>query len=180
VALRRETGFEEDDAPSAEDPNTVKDDRDQDTGDGDSGPGSPELPVDETTREPDTLPASAAPLGDGLLAAADGLIWGALTSAGEKLLRTPACPRSERGRAKTVQAAALHTLLTVDTSHVEQWRLLDGAWSRVPEIAARYGLNPDCLTDVLDSYCRELIAAGVEHRFEQTSGVLHAPCLAAA
>jgi hypothetical protein len=166
-ALRRETGFDDADAPAPGDRPPPR------------PPAAPQLPADETTREPETLPAAARPPGE-LLAAADGLIWGALTAAGEKLKRTPACPRSERGRAKELTPAVLHTVLPVDAAQVEQWRLLDGAWSRVPEVAARYGLDPDCLTTVLDSYCRELIAAGVEHRFDQTTGVLRAPCLAAA
>ncbi|MEZ0073603.1 hypothetical protein [Planotetraspora sp. GP83] len=180
-ALRRETGFEDDDAPSPEAPNTQRDRADQQPGPAPAPPGDPDLPVDETTKEPDTLPAAAAPMfGDGLVAAVDGLIWAALSAAGEKLIRTPACPRSERGRAKAMQPAALHTLLSVDSAHVEQWRLLDGAWARVPEIAVRYGVDPECLTRALDSYCRELIAAGVDHTYEQTTGVLRAPCLAVA
>ncbi|KAA9379628.1 hypothetical protein F5972_08210 [Microbispora cellulosiformans] len=181
-ALRRETGFEEDDAPRPGAPNTQGDRADD--GQERGRPADPDLPVDETMKEPDTLPAStsasAGVAGEGLLAAADGLIWAALSAAGEKLIRTPACPRSERGRAKAMQPAALHTLLSVDGAHVEQWRLLDGAWSRVPEIAARYGVDGDCLAASLDSYCRELIAAGVDHTWEQTAGVLRAPCLVAA
>ncbi|MBB6344340.1 hypothetical protein FHU36_000849 [Nonomuraea muscovyensis] len=159
-ALRRETGFDDSDAPRLGQNVRARETR---------------LPVDETTTPPDTLPASAMP--EGLLAAADGLIWGALSAAGEKLRRTPACPRSERARAKEMLSAALHTILPVEAVQVEQWRLLEGAWARVPEIAARYGLDAECLTATLDSYCRELIAAGVEHRYEQTSGVLRAPCV---
>lgn len=181
TALRRETGFEESDAPSAKE---VADRAKQQQPAGDvSGP----LPVDETTSEPDTLPASAAPAADvpaagpseGLLAAADGLIWGALTAAGEKLRKTPACPRSERGRTREIEAARLHTLLPVEASQVEQWQLLAGAWTRAPEIATRYGLDPECLTASLDIYARELLAAGVEHDFGIVRTVL-APCVLAA
>lgn len=168
TALRRETGFTEDDAPAAPATRTPRRTRHADP-----------LPADETTAPPDTLPASAH-LGDGLLAAADGLIWAALSAAGEKLKRTPACPRSQRTRAQDVLPAVLHTLLPVEAAQVEQWRLLDGAWARVPEVATRYGLDPDCLTDALDSYCRELIAAGVAHDFDLTAGALHTSCLAAA
>jgi hypothetical protein len=131
--------------------------------------------VDESEAEPDTLPASAAGLGEGLLAAADGLIWGALTAAGEKLRKTPACPRSERGRTREIEPARLHTLLSVEAAQVEQWRLLDGAWTRAPEIAGRYGLDPECLTASLDGYARELLAAGVEHDYGIVRTVL-APC----
>jgi hypothetical protein len=178
-ALRRETGFDESDAP------TPAEKQQNDQGDDttnpdertvpDDDPTVPELPVDESEAEPDTLPASAAGLGEGLLAAADGLIWGALTAAGEKLRKTPACPRSERGRTREIEPARLHTLLSVEAAQVEQWRLLDGAWTRAPEIAGRYGLDPECLTASLDGYARELLAAGVEHDYGIVRTVL-APC----
>ncbi|MEU1815151.1 hypothetical protein ABZ543_08130 [Streptomyces roseifaciens] len=176
-ALRRETGFDESDAPGAEETNP-----DQGTG---GPPAPPSLPVDETENEPSTLPASATPAADpepaptapaapaeGLLAAADGLIWGALSAAGEKLRKTPACPRSERARSRDIASARLHTILSVEAAQVEQWRLLDGAWSRAPEIADRYGLDPECLTASLDGYARELIAAGVEHEYRLVPTVL--------
>ncbi|MGW1989589.1 hypothetical protein [Embleya sp. NPDC001921] len=169
-ALRRETGFDEDDAPTAEE--TAARDRREAQAPADTPPvSSPTLPADESPGEPDTLPASASvfvPVGpsEGLLAAADGLIWAALAAAGEKLRRTPACPRSERTRAREVDAAAVHTLLTVDAAQIEQWSLFQGAWTRVPEIARRYDLDPTCLTASLDSYCRELVAAGVNHSYD--------------
>lgn len=179
-ALRRETGFDEDDAPT---PAEIARRNSSAPAPADQGetPADPDLPVDETTAEPDTAPAGGTPPPDrdGLYAAADGLIYAALSSAGEKLRRTPACPRSERSRAREIQAAALHTVLTVDTDGVERWRLLDGAWTRVPEIANRYGMNPECLTASLDTYARELIAAGIEHDYGVVPGVL-LPCLAAA
>ncbi|MFF0092694.1 hypothetical protein ACFYSF_22410 [Streptomyces canus] len=169
-ALRRETGFEESDAPDAAE-EAARDETPDD--EGQTSPTKPDLPVDETQEEPDTLPASARPAPtDGLLAAADGLIWAALSSAGDKLLRTPICPRSERARAREIQAAALHTALKVEPGQVEQYRLLDGAWTRVPEIAKRYGLDATCLTTVLDGYARELIAAGIEHSYDVVPAVV--------
>lgn len=179
AALRRETGFEESDAPSAEELAARKERQEQpadDTGDDETPDENTDtdVPVDETQDQPDTMPAAASPRTshEGLLAAADGLIWAALSSAGEKLRRTPVCPRSERGRAREIDAAALHTALKVEPGQVEQYRLLDGAWSRVPEIAHRYGMNPDCLATSLDSYARELIAAGIEHSYDVVPGVL--------
>ncbi|MGY5035161.1 hypothetical protein ACWC9U_30815 [Streptomyces sp. 900116325] len=172
-ALRRETGFDESDAPDAEEQQERDDEQDQADGTEDTPPTPPSLPVDESEAEPATLPASAGVRhGEGLLAAADGLIWGALTAAGEKLRKTPACPRSERGKTRDIEAARLHTLLPVDSTQVEQWRLLDGAWTRAGEIAGRYGLDAECLTASLDNYARELIAAGVEHEFSLVPTVL--------
>ncbi|WP_019548620.1 hypothetical protein [Streptomyces sulphureus] len=178
-ALRRETGFDDSDAPTTTDTphrNGRNNDDDQEADTTTRGP-NPTLPVDESEAEPDTLPAStAAGPGPGLLAAADGLIWCALTAAGEKLRKTPACPRSERAKARGVEPARLHTLLPVQVDQVDQWRLLDGAWHRVPEIAARYDLDADCLTASLDGYARELIAAGVEHEYRLVPSIL-TPCV---
>lgn len=175
AALRRETGFDESDAPSDDELARRKpapaDPGEEDTEEEETPPAPVRLPVDESEAPPDTLAATAR-LGEGLLAAADGLIWGALTAAGEKLRKTPACPRSERAKAREIDSARLHTLLPVDTSQVDQWRLLDGAWTRATEIAERYGLDPECLTASLDSYARELIAAGVEHEYRLVSTVL--------
>ncbi|MBL0777336.1 hypothetical protein G6541_08245 [Streptomyces albidoflavus] len=174
-ALRRETGFDESDAPDAEETER----RTPQTDPADDRPGPADLPVDESESEPDTLPASAAP-STAVLEAADALIWAALASAGEKLRKTPACPRSERARAREIEPAALHTALRVEAVQVEQWGLLEGAWPRLPDVAARHGLDPDCLTDTLDTYCRELIAAGIPHAYDLTPGALRASCLAAA
>jgi hypothetical protein len=178
-ALRRETGFDESDAPTAEE--EAADDQD-DTPEGDT------LPADETTSEPEQNPdaqpsATAAAVtvmapGEGLLAAADGLIWAALTTAGKRLLNSPACPRSQRSQWTSTDPARLHTLLPVDAAQVEQRRLLDDAWTRTPEIAGRYGLDPDCLTATLDDYTRALIAAGIDHEYALVEKVV-ASCVGA-
>ncbi|WP_199570541.1 hypothetical protein [Streptomyces murinus] len=180
-ALRRETGFDEADAPSAEE----KAARDKEAGTTDEGtedtpPQAPDLPVDESEAPPETLPASARLVDEALLAATDGLIWSALGTAGRKLERTPVCPRSERQRAKQLPAAEIHTILAVEPEAIDRYRLLDGAWARVPEIAARYNVDQECLESAVDEYCRELLAAGVTHTFEQTVGALSTPCLVAA
>ncbi|MFB7114496.1 hypothetical protein [Streptomyces sp. NPDC056291] len=180
AALRRETGFNESDAPDPEEEAARNEQTDNNDGQEQGGqtPTRPDLPVDETMKEPETLPASAAArASEGLLAAVDGLLWAALSSAGDKLLRTPICPRSERARAREIEAAALHTELKVEPGQVEQYRLLDGAWRRVPEIAQRYGLDAECLTASLDSYARELIEAGIEHSYDVVPAVLTSPCL---
>lgn len=180
-ALRRETGFDDDDAPNAEEiaarrakeqpadepPQDTDEEEDTDT----------DLPVDETQDTPDTMPASAHLTDAGLLAAADGVIWAALAAAGRKLERTPICPRSERARARQLPAGEAHTVLFVKDEEVDQYHLFEGAWARVPEIAARYAVNGECLTAALDEYCRGLLCNGVPHAFEQTAGVLRTPCL---
>lgn len=169
AALRRETGFEESDAPTPDEIAARK---------AGTTPAAPEpppatdpLPADQGDGVPDTLPASGRPA-DGLLAAADVLIWAALAAAGRKLKRTPLCPRSQRGQVGEVEPAALHTHVPVALDAVEQFHLLEGAWARVPEIADRYGLDSDCLTASLDLYTRELISAGVTHDYELVPSIV--------
>ncbi|MFB0617235.1 hypothetical protein [Streptomyces sp. AGS-58] len=183
AAARRETGFDEADAPDAEEQQAPQQ---TPADEGDSTPGedttSPHeetqsdvnnLPVGEKTSIPDTLPASAAPrLPDGLVAAADALIWAALAVAGDRLRNKPACPRSERARARQIRAGELHTVYPVDADMIDAWHLLDGAWVRVPEVADRYGIDGACLVTALDEYARALIAARQSHRFEETEAVL--------
>ncbi|MGW3447323.1 Hint domain-containing protein [Streptomyces sp. NPDC001076] len=181
AAARRETGFDEADAPTAEEAaqNKNADQAPADNPDEETPSTVTTLPVGETTSIPDTLPASAAHP-ERVLAAVDGLIWAALQAAGERLRNKPACPRSERARAREIVPAELHTVFPVEQDMIDAWHLLDGAWARVPEIARRYGLNPECLTGVLDDYARALIAARHPHTYEDTARVLRAPCIAEA
>lgn len=175
AALRRETGFEESDAPTAEEEAARAPDEpaadDEAAGEGEPETQVTELPVGQTGDNAPAVAAAARPA-DGLLAAADVLIWAALAAAGRKLKRTPLCPRSERGKVQDIEPAALHTQVPVGLDGVEQFHLLEGAWSRVPDIADRYGMNPDCLTASLDLYTRELIAAGVVHEYERVPVVV--------
>lgn len=174
AALRRETGFDDSDAPSAQELEDRKKTTDADA-EG-TPPTRRDLPVDETEAPPETLPASAAGSRAGLHEAADVLIWSALTAAGKTLRNTPACPRSARGRFRDVDPATMHTLVPVDFEKTTQWRLLDGAWARVPEIARRHHVDPECLTASLDDYVRGLIAAGMTHEYTLVPSVL-APCV---
>ncbi|MET9818321.1 hypothetical protein [Streptomyces sp. NPDC006355] len=183
AALRRETGFDESDAPTAEEEaDRRREDQEQRPGQEEEGQEEgTDIPVGESEEAPDTLPASAGGhLPSAVLEAADGLIWTALSVAGEKLRKTPACPRSERARAREIEPARLHTVIRVEPGQVEQWRLLEGAWTRLPEVANRYGLDPECLTASLETYCRELITAGISHDFDLTPGALRTSCLAVA
>lgn len=176
AALRRETGFDESDAPTEEEKERRQPQpagpAEEDTEPEAEQMPEPDLPVDESETPPDLDAAAARTPDSALVAAVDGLIWGALTMAGEKLRKTPACPRSERAKARQIDSARLHIVLPVETEQVEQWRLLDGVWARVPEIAARHGLDPECLTASLDNYARELIAAGVPHEYRLVPSVL--------
>lgn len=178
-AARRELGFTEADAPGADDqegpaPATTE---------------GTELPVNETQAPPAEPTPSAAERAiassvvmdsftagtDAALAEAiDGLVWGALGTAGRKMVLTPLVPRPDRTAARERLAAAdLHIRFPVgDPVKVTAYRLLDGAWDRVPVVAARYGMDPQDLTDALDGYLTGLLVFGVAHEFDHTVRLL--------
>lgn len=169
VAARRELGFTEADAPGT---STVADTTIE----------RRSLPVDSTQ----TSPAFAASSTDMILdsftaqtnaavaAAVDGLVWSALAVAGRKLTLTPAVPRSARGAARElVSSATVHTVHQIpDTSCIARWKLLDGAWERVPEVASRYGIDPLALTAALNDYVSALLATGSPHEFDNVPRLL--------
>jgi len=185
-AARRELGFTEADAPEG----TVNAEAAPEA----AQPASEEvLPVDETQSAPGqdqvspelrlaatvfTGPKDDAlwPGLDGygaLVAAVDGLVWAALSVAGQKLRQTPAVPRSARSDARTLSAATVHTEHPVpDERDVDAWHLLDGAWDRVPEVAARHGLDRDYLTAALDTYARVLLTTGQAHEYDNVPRLL--------
>jgi hypothetical protein len=171
-AARRELGFTESDAPEDADEAGQQDDETPDTTEGE------DLPVDTTQEAPATQPGAdtvtaSAMLAPALTAAVDGVVWSALTAAGQKIMRTPACPRPDRGRARDLAAsAAVHTRHPVAREDIAAWRLLDGAWVRVPEIAQRYGVDGDALTAALDEYASALLITGQSHVYENVTRML--------
>lgn len=171
-ALRRETGFEESDAPTPATPNSNIPQTGPDQG------GRPVLPADETTTEPDTLPASAHPtrVPTSLVDAADIMVWAALSTAGRRLILTPVCRRPQRAEARAMDPCDVLLQLPVQPDQIDHYKLLDGAWDRLPALAERHAADPDCLGLVLDQYCRRLIITGRQHRYDNTASVL-AECL---
>jgi hypothetical protein len=178
-AARRELGFAEADAPSAPPEPGVG----TDPGEGGG------LPVNETQSVPSdgaVDQATAASLtqlrlkpgaGDraaALTAAVDGIVWAALAAAGRKIMRTPACPRPDRGAARELAtAASVHTKHPVATrDDVAAWRLLDDAWVRVPEISCRYGVDGEALTAALDEYATALLITGQPHTYDHVVRML--------
>lgn len=170
-AARRETGFEEADAPGHPRKGAPKETAPP-------APAAEALPVGETESAPDTQPqvtASVAAFGDlpraGALAVAiDGIMHAAMAQVGARIMRTPACPRPERGQAlsRCDGLTSVHTAYPVARPEdVDAWKLLAGAWDRVPEIAERYDVDGHILAAVLDSYARGLIAARREYSFSE-------------
>ena len=163
-AARREIGFTEADAPTTT-----------------PAPPQPEeapvtLPVDQIQQPPATQPgadlAAAASWGP-LVDAVDGLVWSALTSSGHRQRLTWSVPRPERAAARDLDPAYVHVTHSVGPAElVDTFRLLDGAWNRVPEVAARYGIDPDVLVTALDEYVRALLVAGQPHEYANVSRLL--------
>lgn len=101
-----------------------------------------------------------------LLAAADGLVARVLERAGNKLRnKVPA------GRVTCDDPMLMHTHVTA-TEHCPLEVLLEGAWDRVPTIAARCGVSPVSLTAVLDAYTRTLLAVGHAHEYDRLAAAL--------
>jgi hypothetical protein len=109
-----------------------------------------------------------------LTAAVDGIVWAAMAAAGQKIMRTPACPRPDRGAARELAASAsVHTKHPVSSREdVTAWRLLDGAWARVPEISRRYGVDSSVLTAALDEYATALLITGQSHTYDNVVRML--------
>lgn len=105
-------------------------------------------------------------------AACDVMVWAALTVAGQRITRTPACPRSHRAAARDLSFDQMHTVYAVDGDDVDRWKLLTGAWDRVPEVAERYGVDSFLLTAALDEYVRGLVAARMPHSYEMVCQML--------
>lgn len=181
-AARRELGFTEKDAPGATrgrtDTRTTE---------------RTEVPVNETqappafpdTEQPDAAVTAAFPGGSAVLdtftadtsaalaEAVDGLVWAALTVAGQRIALTPHVPRPQRAEARPLVAAgSLHTQFAIRDDSVAGYKLLDGVWSRVPAVAARYGLDSLALTTALNGYVSGLLVSGEPHRFEHVPRLL--------
>jgi hypothetical protein len=180
-AARRELGFTDADGPTDEELKRAKTVEDLPAPTANEGN---ELPVNETQTAPadgavDQGAAVAASLADvlteqgALIAAVDGIAWNAMWQAGQKIMRTPACPRPDRGAARDLAASAsVHTKHPVEEQDVTAWRLLDGAWQRVPEVAARYGVHADTLTAALDDYATALLVSGQAHSYDHVVRML--------
>lgn len=195
-AARRELGFTEQDAPEPEDEQPQQDEEDTTT-EGDELPvnetqAPPAEPGTQDVQDSalaaatrratslsmlggaDTLDSFTAGTSAALAAAVDGLVWTALAVAGRKIMQTPLCPRPERLAARELAAsAAVHTRHPAESPEsVAALRLLADAWVRVPEVSARYGVEPVALTAALDDYVTALLVSGQPHEFDNVPRLL--------
>lgn len=106
----------------------------------------------------------------GLLAACDGIIHRAFEIGGRRLHNRAS--RKDGGTSiECGDPTTIHTRFDA-TTFATVHELLDGAWSRVPVIADRYGLDPDSLLVALDSYARGLLVNGLPHTVERLHNAL--------
>ena len=129
-------------------------------------PAAPALPAQGMPEE------QAAAIG--LVAACDVIVKRALERAGHRL--RSAAGKGQPGGAAAVQcedATLLHT--QVDAATFSDFEtLLEGAWSMVPEVAARYAPGTDAadLVAALEVYTRALIASRQAHTYERLATAL--------
>lgn len=142
-AARRESGFDEADAPGGTNPDSAA------PADVESAPVV--LPVAETGGTPD----------EPLLAALEATVYAALSRAGDRILNRPVCPRSERTTARAILPAARYLTYRLEAPEIAAWGLLEGAWDRVPVLAERYGLDAALLRADLTDYTTALLTSQV-------------------
>jgi hypothetical protein len=115
-----------------------------------------------------TLVAEANPVDlSALTASCDMVVHRALERAGARL--RSAAGKGHPGGAASVNCddpAKLHTIFDA-TEHADFATLLEGAWSLIPDVAVRYGVDSITLTTVLDNYTRGLLANKQEHKYDR-------------
>jgi hypothetical protein len=141
-------------------------------------PGSRALP-ETREREPDMdeEPAAVAWPAQVLVAACDGIVHRALERAGNKYMRL--MKRGEHGACDRPPAELY--LCDADVYHLRMQmladKLLDGAWERVPALAATLDEDAEPLASTLDAYVRLLIRTKQAHTWDRLSHALGAcPC----
>lgn len=130
---------------------------DPETGTTAGAPEQPATPPEETP--PDSIPASASRLAIAT-DAFEGVAFRAIEHAGNRL-RNRARSTGEPPSVPAVEVHLHHRPRAEDLD-----RLLSGAWSRVPELAERYGFRADLVERVLDSYVRRVLRSSEPHAYE--------------
>ena len=128
-------------------------------------PRDPRAPVHASANGDSRLSA------DALVAACDGLVYRALERAGQRLRNKAGKPAGGPAIVACADPTILHTTIDVSTfSNVHE--LLEGAWSRVPTIAERYGVPNEELLTAIDSYTRGLLVSGQAHDIDRMRDAL--------
>jgi hypothetical protein len=98
-----------------------------------------------------------------LIAAADQIVVRALERAGNKL-------KNKMQVKPAVAAAELYTFVT--STQPEAMALLDDAWTQVPVLAERHGVDPAWLEAALYDYCEGLMMHQTKHEFQRFAGYM--------
>jgi hypothetical protein len=129
-------------------------------------PAEPEaLPEAPDTQGPPDRASDTTVISAALSAACDVLVRRALERAGNRLKSAAGKTVPGGPQAITVDDPACLYLDIDATAHADLGSLLDGAWTMVPDIADRYEVDSEALTETLDTYTRALIAGQQEHRY---------------
>jgi hypothetical protein len=138
-------------------------------------PGAPDAPADGPPAQPVESPAPAPPEAATavMMEACDALVHRALERAGARL--RDAAGRKLPGGPSTIECddlSQLHVELQGVTGFASLDNLLANAWTRVPPVAVRLGLDSDALTATLDAYTRALLATGHPHDTDRLADAL--------
>jgi hypothetical protein len=129
-------------------------------------PAEPEaLPEAPDTQGPPERASDTTVISAALSAACDMLVRRALERAGNRLKSAVGKVTPGGPQAITIDDPACLYLDLDATAHADLGSLLAGAWTMVPEIADRYDIDSEALTETLDTYTRALIAGQQEHRY---------------
>jgi hypothetical protein len=106
-----------------------------------------------------------------LLAACDGLVYRALERAGARLRNKAGRVDGGAAGVECGDVTELHTQLDAST-FASVHELLDGAWNRVPIVAAYHGVPAEELLTAVDSYTRGLLVNGQSHTIQRLAAAL--------
>lgn len=108
-------------------------------------------------------PESTDDVPDGLVAAAELIVFDALSRAGGRLLT-----REHRGQFASTPKHELHTVIQADRD--DTFKLLNDSFLWADRVAATFGADPEKLRDGLYAYTRRLIRDGLAHDPERMRG----------
>lgn len=126
-----------------------------------------ELVAPEAAPEQNALPGTQgqetqpADVPEGLVAAAELIVYDALSRAGGRLLTN-----QNRGQFKSTPRHELHTVIEMPGGYegtVQSLSLLEGSFQFVDRVAVAFGIRPDALRGSLYRYCRWLITSQTAH-----------------
>lgn len=125
-----------------------------------------DAPADGPPEQPDDAAAEAA-----LVAACDALVWRALERGGAKL---GTAAQRFGVQATCTSWCDMHTCVPEELRVANVDTMLTGAWDRVPVIADRYDVDPHSLSSVLDDFTRALVLAGRPYDVDELTDALGA------